>query len=147
MPWLPKRLVVVPIDFSELSPGAITTALEFVSKPSEVHVIHVLMASADRDLLGEWAPRQKGESWDGAARKYMAEYLQQHRFSGVTQVVRLGDPGLTITDYAREHQAELIVIPSHGYHGVQRLLLGSIAERVARYSPCPVLVLHRGDGD
>ncbi len=145
MPWLPKRRVVVPIDFSELAPGAISTALEFVEKPSDVHVIHVLMASADRDLLGEWAPRQKGETWDGAARQFLSDYLQEHQFAGVTQVVRLGDPGLTITDYAREQEAELIVIPSHGYHGVERLLLGSIAERVARYAHCPVLVLHRGD--
>lgn len=104
MAWLPKRRVIVPIDFSELSPGAIATALEFVLYPADLHVIHVLMASTDRDLLGEWAPRRSGETWDDAARKFLANYLQEHGFSAVTPVVRLGDPGLTITDYAREQR-------------------------------------------
>lgn len=37
----------------------------------------------------------------------------------------------------------LIVIPSHGYHGAKRLLLGSVAERVLRHAPCSVLVLRQ----
>jgi len=39
------------------------------------------------------------------------------------------------------------VIPSHGYHGVKRLFLGSVAERVLRHAPCRVLVLRRNDAD
>ena len=61
----------------------------------------------------------------------------------MTQVVREGDPGLMIADYAADVQADLIVMPSHGYHGVKRLLLGSVAERVLRHANCPVLVLRR----
>ena len=41
--------------------------------------------------------------------------------------------------------AELIVMPSHGYHGVKRLILGSVAERVLRHASCPILVLRRSD--
>ncbi|NDH94393.1 MAG: universal stress protein, partial [Planctomycetia bacterium] len=51
-----------------------------------------------------------------------------------TLVALIGTPGLEITDYARRQQADLIVIPSHGYHGVKRLFLGSVAERVIRHA-------------
>jgi nucleotide-binding universal stress UspA family protein len=147
MAWLPKKCVVVPVDFSACSPEAIATALELVEKPGDVHVIHVLMGGSDRDLQHQWAPRQEGETWDDAGRKYLAEYLKKHNIAGVEQAVRLGDPGFAITDYARQQQAELIVIPSHGYHGVKRLLLGSVADRVIRYAHCPVLVLRRDRED
>jgi nucleotide-binding universal stress UspA family protein len=59
--------------------------------------------------------------------------------------VLTGDPGTTITDYANEQSADLIVIPSHGYHGINRIVLGSVAERVLRHANCPVLVTRRLD--
>jgi len=141
--WLPKKCVVVPIDFSEHSLTAITTALELVARPADVHVLHVLMASVDRDLLTEWAPLPDDETWDAAGRKHLAEFLKTHGIADVVEEVCLGDPGFAITDYAQRQQAELIVIPSHGYQGMKRLLLGSVADRVIRYSHCPVLVLRR----
>ncbi len=147
MNWYPKRCVVVPIDFSESSPAAIRTALDMVDEAARVHVVHVLLPARDRDLLEEWSPRQAGETWDGAARVYLSEYLREHDVSGVTTAVCLGDPGFAIADYAREQKAELIVIPSHGYQGLKRLLLGSVAERVVRYAGCPVLVLRRSDAE
>ena len=55
----------------------------------------------------------------------------------------IGTPGLEILDYAQEKKVELIVIPSHGHTGIGRFLLGSVAERVVRYSHCPVLVLRK----
>ena len=147
MAWAPKNCIVVPTDFSESAQDSIGTALELVSKPADVHVIHVLMGCKDRDLLDEWATPRQDEAWDAAARAYLAEFLQKHGFANVTQAIRLGDTGFEITDYARECNAGLIVIPSHGYHGVKRLLVGSVAERVVRYATCPVLVLRRHDTD
>ncbi len=143
MSWLPKKCIVVPIDFSKDSLIAIGTALELVEKPADVHVIHVLMGSRDRDLMQEWAPQPPGEPWDAAGRQFLADYLRANHISGLVQAVRLGDPGFAITDYARQQRAELIVIPSHGFHGIKRLLLGSVADRVIRYADCPVLVLRR----
>ena len=56
-----------------------------------------------------------------------------------------GNPGLEIAEFAEEIGAALIVIPSHGYHGVKRWILGSVAERVIRHAKCSVLVLRRSD--
>jgi nucleotide-binding universal stress UspA family protein len=53
-----------------------------------------------------------------------------------------GDPAAEIVRHAREERCDLVVVGTHGRTGIQRLVLGSVAERVARQSPCPVLVVH-----
>ncbi|MFK7769158.1 MAG: universal stress protein [Mariniblastus sp.] len=56
-----------------------------------------------------------------------------------------GDPGTQVSSIAKERGAGLIGISSHWHTGFSRLLLGSVAERVVRLSPCPVLVFRGGD--
>ena len=53
-----------------------------------------------------------------------------------------GDAVTEILRHAREEHSDLLVVGTHGRSGVARLVLGSVAERVARQSPCPVLVAH-----
>lgn len=50
-----------------------------------------------------------------------------------------GQPGPVIVDYAAKHEIDLIVIGTHGHRGLQRLLMGSVAEYVLRHATCPVL--------
>lgn len=57
--------------------------------------------------------------------------------------VRDGDPRTTIIDEAREWSADLIVVGSHGYTGLKRLLLGSVAQAVVDHAPCTVEVVHQ----
>lgn len=142
MSWLPRKSVVVPVDFSDAAVPALQTALEFVKSPADVHVIHALVPLP---------PLSYGEMWGvedtasrlAAAQENLSRFLKKHNISGVTEVVREGDAGLLIADYARETNADLIVMSSHGYHGVTRLLLGSVAERVLRHADCQVLLLRR----
>jgi universal stress protein A len=61
-------------------------------------------------------------------------------------ILRIGDPANVILELANELHAELVVMGTHGRRGVSRLLLGSVAESVARSSPCPVLLLREGAG-
>jgi nucleotide-binding universal stress UspA family protein len=56
-----------------------------------------------------------------------------------------GDPAETITDYAADHDVDLVVMGTHGRGGVQRILLGSVTERVVRTSPVPVLTIQGDD--
>ena len=53
------------------------------------------------------------------------------------------DPALALCDLAERTHPELLVVATHGRSGVSRVLLGSVAERVARYAPCPVLTVRR----
>ncbi len=55
----------------------------------------------------------------------------------------MGDPAASITDAARDWQADLVVIGSHGREGVDRIVLGSVARGVARKAPCPVLIVRK----
>jgi nucleotide-binding universal stress UspA family protein len=64
-----------------------------------------------------------------------------------TVTVLAGDAGLETADYAKKVGADLIIVPSHGFHGMKRLLLGSTAERIIRHAHCSVLVLRRKDAE
>lgn len=146
MSWLPKKTILVPVDFSEPSVEAIRTALELVNDPASVHVLHVL------DEIEHTAPAVLFGEFDEPARKqrageFLSEFLKRHELTGLTELVQVGNPGIVISDYAKQSGAELVVMPSHGHHGLRRILLGSVAERVLRHAECPVLVLRRADKD
>jgi nucleotide-binding universal stress UspA family protein len=146
MSWLPKKTIVVPTDFSEPSVEAIRTAMELVAEPASVHVLHVL------DEMEHTAPAALFGDFDDEARKkrageFLSGFLKRHELTGLTELVQIGNPGMLISDYAKQSEADLIVMPSHGHHGLRRILLGSVAERVLRHAECPVLVLRRADKD
>lgn len=142
MSWLPKKSIVVPVDFSQASASAIRTALELVNAPNEIHVLHVT-APPEHFVYGDFPSGADPALWQLHAEEYLSQFVREQNLGPVTQKVLLGDPGIRITDYAAELHADLIVMPSHGYHGLKRLLLGSVTERVLRHAPCEVLVLRR----
>jgi nucleotide-binding universal stress UspA family protein len=142
MSWLPKKKVVVPVDFSDESFTALETALALVEAPSAIHLVHV---------LEEISVAEIGEMWlvvDEDTRKRhveqaLHERLKDPKFAGVQIHIGAGDPGSEIASIAQKLGAELIVLPSHGRTGISRLLIGSVAERVVRLAHCPVLVLRK----
>lgn len=139
MSFLPKRHVIVPIDFSEASLKAARLARSLVDDPTHLHLIHVLPLLTPMDPGVVWG------AWNDETRKsHAAEALQERlapELRGATVEVRIGDPGRDIPARAAEVGADLIVLPSHGRTGAARLFIGSVAERVVRHAHCPVLVL------
>ena len=132
--------IVVPIDFSTSSEKAIRTALEMASDRSSIHLIHVLYpldAVSPGVIWGDITDAKREQ----AVKKTFGKFLKQHGCEGVQTVVRVGHPGEEIVDYAEETGADLIIVPSHGHHGMKRFVLGSIAEKIIRHAKCPVLVL------
>ena len=142
MSWLPKKSVVVPIDFSDDMNSAIDTALDLVDSASDVHVIHVLT---------EMSPQDPGVIWDSISdtsrKDHVLEALKlklpEEKYQDIGRDVLFGDAGHQVADYAQSVKADLIVLPSHGRTGLKRILLGSVAERIVRLSHCPVLVLRK----
>ena len=146
MSWFPKQRVIVPIDFSSASDEAIQTALEITRKPEDVHVVHVALLPNFVPYAGEVIAPVEPERWLEVAKKHLEDYLKSRpQFAGVCSKVLEGDAGTRISEFAAEAHADLIVMPSHGYHGVKRFLLGSVTEAVLRHAPCQVLVLRRAD--
>lgn len=146
MAWNSGGCVVVPIDFSDASAPAVRQAVEMAESPGNVRVLHVL-PDLDSVSPGVVFGNIDDESRVATARKYTADFLESHEINGVNVDVLVGDPGIKTVDYASDNDAQLIVVPSHGYHGVKHLLLGSVAERIIRYANCAVMVLRRPDAE
>jgi nucleotide-binding universal stress UspA family protein len=146
MTLLPNQTIVVPIDFSEDSARAVQVALEMADRPASVRLVHVLVpldAVSPGVVWGQVDDSRRSQ----AVREHCQKFLSERGISGPSLEIKFGDPGLEIAEYAQEAAADLIIMPSHGYHGVKRLLLGSVTERVIRHAHCSVLVLRRSDAD
>jgi nucleotide-binding universal stress UspA family protein len=132
--------VLVPIDFSEASQKALDDTLEFVGDPTKIHVIHV---------LHPLEPMAPGVIWDTVddpgrmanVQSAFQKLAAEKSYGQMKFTVTVGSPSSEIIDYAEKNSIDLIVIPSHGRTGLSRFLLGSVAERVIRFSKCPVVVL------
>lgn len=139
------KRILVPVDGSEASTKALVAALQLAREASgRVRVVHVL------DELAYLSGFEVGGDLLGLAREYGAKTLKEAMAvaasSGVpadTRLVesrgpRLGD---AVASEAREWEADLVVVATHGRRGLGRVLLGSGAEQVIRHAPVPVLVV------
>jgi len=140
--------ILYPTDFSELSTYALRYALSFAhAYQAKLHCLHVVdeayqywtamgpnsvpVGPATEDILQ--SARKEMDSFAG-------EHLQDAEVEVITDVV-LGRPFMEIIQYARKQCIDLIVLATHGRTGLTHVLLGSVAERVVRKSPCPVLTI------
>jgi nucleotide-binding universal stress UspA family protein len=82
-------------------------------------------------------------AWVDAATHEFQALMKRRRLDSSTVKVNvvIGRPDAEIVRFAQEHGADLIVMGTHGYNGVKRLLLGSVADHVVRLATCPVLVV------
>ena len=142
MGWTVMNTVVVPVDFSEESLAAVDTALKIAGSAKPLHIIHV---------LPELSPLEPGEVWETIneqsrtehAEQALRERLSDPCYADMTVEILFGDPGHAIAQRAKELEADMIILPSHGRTGLAHLLIGSVAERVVRLAHCPVLVLRK----
>ncbi len=140
--------ILVPTDFSPTSDAALDYAGVLAEKfGGTLHLLHVLedpfmtAAAASEAYIPE-APEVR------AALLRDAESRLAHRirpsltgYRSATSEVIMGTGAKAIVDYAAEHAMSLIVMGTHGRGGMAHLLLGSVAERVVRTAPCPVLTV------
>ncbi len=135
-----KKAVVVPWDFSPLSKSALEAALEMVESPDKIEVIHVTPYPAATEYGMVWGTLTETDIQGNLAKSFQQE-MEDSNFPDLNFTAEFGDPGSRIADFAKTKGAGLVVISSHGHTGLSRLFLGSVAERVVRLAPCPVLVL------
>lgn len=139
--------ILVPVDFSEQSRGAVETAAELAGRwNASIELLHVLeipplpafygpvpdVGSAQRLL------ELSTDELEGLGRSLVPEGVDWK-----TTTLE-GAAASEIVRHAGEAGSDLIVIPSHGRSGLDRLLLGSTTERVLRTADCPVLTLRPG---
>ncbi|MGF1457877.1 MAG: universal stress protein [Leptolyngbyaceae cyanobacterium] len=132
--------VLVPMDFSDDAIKALKNTLEFIDDPQKIHVLNVLPS------LEATEPGVIWQTVDTDTRvKKVEETYQSHfpeaPYRDMTFTIKIGNPSSEIIDYAKQNDIGLIVIPSSGKAGLSRFFMGSVAEKVVRFSHCPVLVI------
>ncbi|MEQ1564000.1 MAG: universal stress protein [Myxococcota bacterium] len=139
-----NEVILVPHDLTPFSDAGLARAGS-VRAGGHLHVVHVLPRLDLSHPTVVW-PADEDEPRRKHALGALAERLAASGVDlpDVVLHVSIGDPGTRVVELARELGATLIVMPTHGRRGIERMLVGSVAEHVVRFAPCPVLVLPRG---
>ncbi len=136
------KRILVATDFSPAAGAAVERAVELAKK-----------LGASIELLHAWEPPPLIDgpgvlaAWvydDSAARAALEEQKREVEKRGVAVTARF-EPGVAvdrILHAAVERRPDLLLLGTHGRSGIRRLMLGSVAERVVRRAPCPVLTVH-----
>jgi nucleotide-binding universal stress UspA family protein len=138
--------ILVPVDFGEASDVALKYGRDLArSYGARLHVLHVV-----EDLMTRYAveypmnmPDVQQDVERTARQQVDSLVTREDRTQlNVAPVVRTSNmTANTIVNYAGEERIDLIVMGTHGRTGVSHLLMGSVAERVVRTAPCPVLTV------
>ncbi|WP_247002787.1 universal stress protein [Halosolutus gelatinilyticus] len=136
--------VVVATDGSDSVKRAVDIAIDLADRfDAEVHALSVIDAS-EVDASPEQLRNELRTALETTADAALAT-VEQRIDRNVATAIREGRPAPEIREYAREIDADLIATGTRGRHGENRLLLGSVAERVVRTSPVPVLTVRQLD--
>jgi nucleotide-binding universal stress UspA family protein len=135
--------LLVALDDSD--PG--WAALEFACSThpdAEITVVHAVdPTDSGYGEVAHLGPEGLLERQREAAAELLAEAERRaaDRGCSVETETIVGQPAAAVVDYAAEHDADRIVVGSHGRTGFSRVLLGSVAERIARQAPVPVTIV------
>lgn len=145
--------ILVPTDFGDPSRQALEYGRHFARQfGARLHVLHtvenvMIPGGAEVPVA---AVQQVEQGLESVAERQMREAVtddDRATMQVVTVVRSARAAAIDIIDYARENQIDLIVMGTHGRGVLHHLLMGSVAERVVRTSPCPVLTVHARERD
>ena len=140
------RNVLVPVDFSDTSHHALDYA-RALAEPfnATLHVLHVVVDPYSQPWAAEAGldlPKLV-ETWKANAERRLGELPLET--ANAQLVTRVGEPFVEIVRYAQVYDIGLIVMGTHGRGPIGHMLLGSVAEKVVRKAPCPVLTVRHPD--
>jgi nucleotide-binding universal stress UspA family protein len=141
------KKILLATDFGDSSAFALEYARELATKfGAELHIIHVV-ADIGQAALGapglamDMVELQRNLEREGAGRvEALLTTFDRDVLRAKTVCRTAGHPAEAIVDYAKEAGADVIVVGTHGRQGLSHMLVGSVAERVVRSAPCPVVV-------
>jgi len=139
--------ILVPVDFSEnsvkLLQHAVGTAgksgasivvmyvVEGIDKYAGLSIPHISLTEVEKELVR-------------SAETKMEYFLEENLEPSVPHegIVRNGDIVEEINNYAAKQDVDMIIMGTHGYKGLEKVLFGSVAERIVKTAPCPVLTFN-----
>ena len=137
------KKILVPVDFSENS-RKILEAAKYFSGVCQAQLNVVFVVQSFDDYSGFFVPHMpmakfEEEMMQGAEKK-METFLEEQK--DVEAKVLIGDVAEEIIRHAEDNKMDLIIMGTHGYKGLEKVMFGSVAEKVVRSSPCPVLTIN-----
>jgi len=137
------KKILVPVDFSENSKKILNSAGDIAGKFSAALSVVFVVQSFD-DYSGFFVPHMPVAKFEeemvrGAENK-MESFLTG--YEGIEAKVLVGDVGEEIVRHAEEMAVDMIIMGTHGYKGLEKVMFGSIAEKVVKTAPCPVLTIN-----
>lgn len=146
--------ILVPVDLSPASRRALAEAALFAAAfEATIDILYVWSAPAlvapESVITGVGVNEQPLLEWiHKSANEQLAHFEAEIRGQGLPIANALcepGDPAAVIVDRARAGKYDLLVLSTHGRTGLSHLLMGSVAERVVRTAPCPVLTVRQAE--
>jgi len=138
------KKIIVPIDFSEYSEFALETAAVFARKyNAEILALHMLELSNAVISSAETAQQAETVFYLKLAEQKFQDFLDKDFLKdlNVTPIVKHFKVFSEVSEVAKEHDADIIIMGSHGVSGLKEVLIGSNTEKVVRHSNIPVLVV------
>lgn len=144
--------IVTPIDFSDNS-RLIADSAAFMAGTYKASLYLVFVVQNFEDYSGFFVPQMHVPNLEdelmSSALERMELFAEEHRSEftrlGVTDVrhtVLMGDVAEQIVDYATEIRADLVIMGTHGYKGLEKIMFGSVADKVVRSALCPVTTIN-----
>jgi len=138
--------ILVPTDGSEGSAHVALQAIELAEQyGATIHALYAIdedVRGLIEGVAGDDRLRERGQR----AVEQVERMARAHDVEAVTEL-REGNPAETILDYAGEIGADLIVAGTHGRSGLERRVIGSVAERLVRHATCPVMTVRLPETD
>lgn len=141
------KKILVPVDFSENSVKIVQESLYF-AESCKAQLSFIFVVQSFEDYSGFFVPHMPIARFEEellqSAEKKMQEYLEEHLPPGLPyhSKVVAGDVAEEIVGYAESEGFDLIIMGTHGYKGLEKVLFGSVAEKVVKIAPCPVTTIN-----
>ena len=143
------KKILVPTDFSDCSAAAVAYGRGMASVfGAELHLLHVVQDPYTQPWAAEAFPAPLGdllEQWEQQAEARLRSLIPDAEGGSAVIATLIGSPFYEIIRYAGEQKIDLIVIGTHGRGPLGHMLLGSVAKKVVRKAPCPVLTVRQSD--
>jgi len=149
-----KQVVVVAVDFMESGDDALQLGLTMLvqGNVAALHLIHVLDPRDVIDSPEKRALETEYEMVEDTPRRLLARAEQIATLQAISTQglsvrahARIGSPVPTLIQTCVDYDADLLIVGTHARQGLERLVLGSVAEQLVRTAPCPVLVARPKD--
>lgn len=137
------RQIIVPVDFQSYTDEIVEFAVGIASKLAAKIIFFHVVESVEYyfDFIPTYLTLNDEETLAHAQKK-MSALIEKNKetLAGCTGTVSSGDVVDTILEYTQDGGMDLIIMGTHGARGIEKILLGSVADRVIKRAPCPTLV-------